>query len=139
MSKKKWLLAIVVLFILGYLIISKVFPTWGAGIDNLLGPAVAGLAAGIYSAVNNSPIWQAWDIWISGAFFAIITALLMWQGHNAYNKIRGAAVVSAAKEAGYQVAPVATPAVIPSTPAATPTPQIVVPEPEPAPTPEAKE
>jgi len=137
MSKKKWLLLILIVVVLGYLIISKVIPSIGAGIDAALGPAITGLGTGIYSAVHNSPIWQAWNLWIAMAFGAIITLLFAWQGHNVYNKVRGAAVVSAAKEAGYQTRPVATPAVIPETPTPAVTPQAVTSEP--TPTQESKE
>ena len=125
MQKKKWLLLILIVVVLGYLIISKVVPSIGAGIDAVIGPSIAGLITGIISAVNNSPIWQAWDIYITMAFGAIIALIFAWQGHNAYNRIRGAAVQSAAKEAGYQTRPVATPAIIPQTPTSASTPQTV--------------
>lgn len=132
MSKKKWLLAIIIIAVLGYLLISKVFPAWGAGIDNTLGPAVAGLITGIKTAITNSPVWQQFDVWFGVLFGGIITALLMWQGHTAFNKLRGAAVKSAVKEAGYQAVPTATPTVIPSKPVVTAVaPAPVVPEPTP--------
>lgn len=117
MSKLKWLLLIIVIIFVAYLIISKVNPDWGMGIDNLVGPQVTGFFVGIKTAVESNPTWQAYDIYFSGAFFALITFLLMWQGHNAYNKIRGAAVQSAAQEAGYkfQTAPTAAPVAIPAT------------------------
>jgi hypothetical protein len=141
MSKKKWLFAILLLIGISYLIISKVFPGIGEGIDATVGPQLTGLATGIYVGVNSSPIWQQWDIWFSMAFGGVIVALIMWQGHNVYNAIRQTAARSAAKEAyGWQTAPPATtPIPIPQpTPKAEPTPiptpqRTVQPTPEPTP------
>jgi len=130
MSKKKWLLIIIAVIVLSWLLIPKFNPALGQSLDNLVGPTVTGLFTTIYTSITGSVVWQTWDVWISAIFFSALTALIMWQGHNAYNKIRQSAARSAVKEAyGYQAAPTAQPMTIPQAKSSTATPQPVA-EPE---------
>jgi len=129
MSKKKLLLIILIAIGIGYLLISKINPGWGGSIDNTLGPTVTGFITAVYTAITGNVWWQTWDVWISGAFFSVVTFLITWQGHNVYNKIRQSAARSAVKEAyGYQAAPTAQPVAIPQGQSSPVTPQPVEPE-----------
>ena len=127
MSKKQWLLAILVCIGMGYLIVSKINPEMGWSIDNVLGGTIGSLKTGIES----TPVWQQYDVWFSGAFFATVAALIVWKGRNIADNIRGIARVRATEGTkGYQITPTATPTIIPQpapTPAVTPTPQPVAP------------
>lgn len=114
MSKKKWILLIIVLSFITYLIISKIYPGVGTSIDNLVGPTVSGFFGSIYTAIVTNPTWMTYDIYFTFASGIILTVLIMWQGHNVYNKVRQTAARSAVKEAyGYQTVPSAQPMAIP--------------------------
>ena len=123
MSKKQWLLAIIVGAFVVYLIISKVNPEMGWSIDNVLGGAIGNLKAG----VEASSIWQQYDIYFSGAFFGTVAALLVYKGRDMYDGIRGIARVRAtpASPVTWQGAP----------PASEPQPIYQSPQPQPIPTP----
>lgn len=127
MSKLRWLFAIVICIFIGYLILSKLNPEMGWGIDNVLGGTIGSIKTGIEA----TPLWQQYDVWFSAGFFTIVTAIIMWKGHNAYNRVRGTFVKSAQRETGYQIVPTAQPMTIQQAPVAqpqvTPTP-VVAPE-----------
>lgn len=103
MSKKKWLLAIIVCIFLGYLIVSKISPEAGWSVDKIIGGAIGNAKAGIESTA----IWQQYDIWFGVAFGAIISALLVYKGRDMYDGVRGIARVRATgqKTVTWQTAP----------------------------------
>jgi len=127
MSKKKWLLAIIVSAFIIYLAVSKIDPKAGWGIDKVAGGAIGG----VKSSIEASPIWQRFDIWFSAAFFTIVTSLFWWKGRTTYDRVRGIARVRATQPSSYQAAPVIATApqpIVKAAPAPAPTPQ---PEPQP--------
>lgn len=101
MSKKQLLLLIIVGVVLGYLAVSKVNPTWGWSIDNIVGGAVGNAKTGIESTA----IWQQYDVWFGVAFGAIISALLVYKGRDMYDGVRGIARVRATEPVKWQGAP----------------------------------
>lgn len=105
MSKRRWILTILILFGVGYLVLSKVYPSVGTSIDNYIGPSITGVTTGLVTTITESAIWQAWGYYIAAGIGGILSFLLFWQGHNTFNKIRGVAVQSAAHEAGWQTTP----------------------------------
>lgn len=111
MSKKQWLLAILVCIGIGYLVISKINPEMGWSIDNILGGTIGTMKTGIEA----TPLWQQYDIYISGAFFASIAALLVYRGRDMYDSVRGIARVRATdqKVTWQQAPPAAEPQPIP--------------------------
>lgn len=130
LSKKAWLGLIILLIIIGYLIVSRLMPSWGGTID----VAAGGVFSQIHTAVVSSWIWQQYDIYFALAFGVFATALIMWKGHGYYNKATNWVAQRRIKES-----PLYTPAPISPTPPKAvsrtqPLPVIVQPtQPEPTP------
>jgi len=80
-----------VLIGVGYLLVSKVSPQAGWSVDNV----VIGKLGEIKTGIEQSAIWQQYDVWISAAFFSTVTALLVYRGRDMYDNIRGIARVRA--------------------------------------------
>lgn len=123
MSKWKWILIVIVVVVIGYLLLSKVFPGVATGIDDAVGPSISGFGSWLYLSIVESWLWQSYGNYICFALGGVFIGLMFWQGHNAYNKVRGTMVRSATKEAyGLQREPIDQPIPLPSTPTAEPTP-----------------
>ena len=98
MSKKKWLLLIIVLAAFSYLILSKIYPAIGVSIDNTLGPILGNSANGIMTAISTSPLWISWGNYISAAIGGIIIFALTWKGRTMYHKLVGPKIVGEKRE-----------------------------------------
>jgi len=111
----KWLGILALVLVVAYFIVYRFVPSIGQGIDAVVGPTVSGIASSIYLGITTNPTWITYDIYFTFVGGIMVASLIWWQGHNTYNKIRGAAVQSAAQEAGYkfQTAPTAAPVAIP--------------------------
>lgn len=127
MSRKQWLLLIIVTAVVAYLVVSKIDPAAGWSIDNVM----LGTIGNVKASIEATPVWQQYDVWFSAVFFTTVTALVMWKGRPMYNRFRGIAEVSAVGGQGYQVVPTAQPMTIPTPkpPTVTVTPQPVIQKP----------
>jgi len=99
MSKWRWLFLILILTPIVYLAIWRFVPGVGPAIDSAIGPQVGNFFGGIYTMVTTNPTWINYDIWFTFIGGCLLTGLVFWQAHNAYNFVRQKAARSAQKEA----------------------------------------